>query len=624
MRLSIATKTGKGGLPLAHAIAARNSIAFADTWNIASVFPSDAAWSAELERISAALSPLTRFQGKLSTSSSILVDWLQTSEELRRDAGKVYLYARMAHDVDTADQAATAKLDQASSFFAQVQAAMAFAEPEILQIERGSITAWLEAKSTLALYKQYFDQLWRRQPHIRSGEVEQLLSQVADPFTSATRIHGILADADLKFAPAKSASGEATDVAQGNLSALLTSPDRELRRTAWENYADAHLAVKNAVATSLATGVKQHVFLARARNYASSLQAALTPNHIPVEVFYQLIETFRRHLPTWHRYWNVRRRALGYDKLYVYDIKSPLTAREQPVAFEQAIEWISAGMAPLGVEYVATMRQGLLTDRWVDKYPNQGKRAGAYSSGVAGTHPFILMSYNDDLFSMSTLAHELGHSLHSYYTRQTQPLVYSRYGLFVAETASNFNQALVRAHLLQSQPDPDFEIAIIEEAMSNFHRYFFIMPTLARFELELHERVERGEGLTAAGMMELMTHLFSEGYGDEVVIDADRIGITWAQFATHMYANFYVYQYATGISAAHTLAEGVLDPDATRAAQAAENYRSFLHAGSSIYPLDALKLAGVDMTSAEPVERTFTVLARLVDRLEQLIGQRAM
>jgi oligoendopeptidase F len=358
------------------------------------------------------------------------------------------------------------------------------------------------------------------------------------------------------------------------------------------------------------------VFLTRVRRYGSALEAACAAGDIPIEVFHNLIATFRRHLPVWHRYWNLRRRALKLDKLHVYDIKAPLTREMPKVPFSQSMQWISDGMQPLGDEYVSAMRRGLLEQRWVDIYPNQGKRMGAFSGGRPGTHPFILMSYNDDVFSVSTLAHELGHSMHSYYSWQTQPLIYSDYSIFVAEVASNFNQALVRAHLLQTNPDPNFQIALIEEAMANFHRYFFIMPTLARFELEIHERVERGDALTADSLMTLMADLFQEGYSEDVAVDRGRVGITWAQFPTHLYANFYVYQYATGISGAHALAEGVL---AGRPG-AAERYLDFLRAGGSLYPLDALKMAGVDLTTPEPVEQTFAVLARMLDRLEQLLG----
>jgi oligoendopeptidase F len=367
--------------------------------------------------------------------------------------------------------------------------------------------------------------------------------------------------------------------------------------------------------------VKQDVFVARARRYGSSLEAALRPNFIPLEVFHSLIATFKANLPTWHRYWRIRKRALGLGELHVYDTKAPLTSAPLALPYQQAVEWICEGMAPLGEEYVAAMRRGLDEQRWVDVYPNRGKRAGAFSMGVPGTHPFIMMSYNDDIFGLSTLAHELGHSMHSYHTRGTQPFVYANYGLFLAEVASNFNQAIVREHLLKrvapSAPQGrDFEIAVIEEAMANFHRYFFIMPTLARFELEIHERVECGQALTADGMIALMADLFAEGYGPEVAQDRERVGSTWMQFSTHLYANFYVYQYATGISGAHALAEGVL------AGQdgAAERYLGFLKAGSSAYPLDILRDAGVDMTTPAPVERTFAVLAGYVERLEALLG----
>jgi oligoendopeptidase F len=370
------------------------------------------------------------------------------------------------------------------------------------------------------------------------------------------------------------------------------------------------------MATCLAGGVKNDVFIARARRYANSLEASLAPNHVPVEVFHNLIRVFRENLPTWHRYWAIRQRALGVDKLHVYDARAALTSTKHPVSFDEAVEMITTGMQPLGDEYVSILRRGVNEQRWVDIYPNKGKRMGAFSTGSQGTHPFIFMSFNNDLFSMSTLAHELGHSLHSYYTWENQPFIYSRYGLFVAEVASNFNQAMVRDYLLKTHPDRDFQIGVIEEAMGNFHRYFFVMPTLARCELEIHERVERGEALTAQSLIDLMADLYTEGYGPDVEVDRQRVGINWAQFHTHLYSNFYVYQYATGIAGAHALAERVLSGGPS----AAQDYLAFLKAGGSMYPLDALKLAGVDLASSAPVEQTFGVLARYVDRLEQLVS----
>jgi oligoendopeptidase F len=602
---------------MTRAIPSRSEVAHEHTWNAESIFPSDNAWEEEFQRIAESLPELQRFQGTLHHNPATLVAWLEQSQAFANRVGKLFLYASMFHSVDSAEPVAAARFGRAMALNTRVRAALAFAEPEILQIAPETLETWMEAELGLSLYRHYLDQLERRREHVRSAEIEALLGQLGEPFSAPRQAHNILTNAELLFRPAVDSSGEESEVAQGTIGALLTGPDRELRRTAWENYADAFLANKNTMANCLAGGIKQDVFFARARGYASSLEAALAPGSIPTEVFHNLIATFRKHLPVWHRYWDIRRRALGYDTLHVYDIKAPLTETTPEVPFAQAVDWICAGMQPLGVDYVETLRRGAREQRWVDIYPNKGKRMGAFSSGVQGTYPFIMMSYNDDLYGMSTLAHELGHSLHSYYTWHTQPTIYAHYSLFVAEVASNFNQAMVRAYLLETNPDPDFQIALIEEAMSNFHRYFFIMPTLARFELEIHTRVERGEALTADSLTSLMTDLFREGYGDGVEIDADRIGITWAQFPTHLYSNFYAYQYATGISGAHALARGVL----SGRPEAAERYLSFLKAGSSVYPLEALQMAGVDLASPEPVEQTFAIFSDLVDRLAALLGQ---
>lgn len=592
----------------------RNAIAPEHTWNSPSVFPSPDAWAAELEAVAAALPGFqTRFKGYLAGGPALLADFFDTYSDLLGRAGKILVYAGMESAVDTSNQDAAAMDSRASALFSQVLAAGAFANPEILSIGQATLAGWMDREPHLRVYRQYFDDLFRRQAHVRSAEVEEILGMLADPFGAVGSTAMLLANADLQFEPATGSDGTTAPVAQSTIAELMIEPDRELRRTAWEHYADGYLSCKNAFANNLATALKQDVLKARVRGHSSSLEAALFPYNIPVEVFHTLIDTFRRNLPTWHRYWAIRRRVLGVETLQPYDVWAPLTSAQPQVPYPQAVEWIAEGLRPLGEEYVAALRQGSLRDRWVDIYPNQGKRQGAFSSGWKGTFPFIMMSYNDSLNSLSTLAHELGHSMHSYLTWQTQPMIYSDYSLFVAEVASNFHQAMVRAHLLATQDDPGFQTAVIEEAMYNFHRYFFQMPTLARFELEMHERTERGEGLTAGLMIDRMAALFEEGYGGEMHVDRDRVGITWAQFG-HLYANFYVFQYATGISAAHALAQRIL----SGTPGAAESYVAFLKAGSSLYPLDALKLAGVDMTTPAAVESAFEVLAGYVDRLEAL------
>jgi len=596
-------------------ITERSAIPDRYKWDPYSIFPSQAAWEAAIDETDAMIATAAQFRGRLREGPHVINEFLGLSEAILRNVGQITVFATMFYAVDTNDREASAMRDRAIGLQARASAALAFGEPELLAIGGEQLLAWAERDEHLATYTHYFERLIARAAHIRSAEIEELLGQVLDPFAAASAIHGVLANAELHFPPARDSQGVAHEITQGTINALITHPDRTLRKNAWEGYADAHIAVENTMAQCLAAGVKQNVFIARARRYASALEAALKPNFIPLEVFHNLIATFERHLPVWHRYWRVRRAALGIDELHVYDTKAPL-ATPLVVPYEQAIEWICEGMAPLGAEYVQIMRRGLQEQRWVDVYPNRGKRAGAFSTGAPGTHPFIMMSYNDDIFSLSTLAHELGHSMHSYYTRRTQPVIYTNYGLFLAEVASNFNQALVRDYLFKTLSDRNAQIAIIEEAMANFHRYFFVMPTLARFELIIHQRAERGQPLTATIFNELMADLFAEGYGSEVVVDRGRVGNTWAQFSTHLYANFYVYQYATGIAGAHALAAPILAGEAG----AAERYiNEFLKAGGSRFPLEVLRRAGVDLASPEPIERTFAIMASYIDRLEALV-----
>lgn len=597
-------------------VPARSAIAPEHTWNAPSVFESVAAWEAELKHVLESLPAVAKFKDHLADGPSTLADMLEALEALFQRAGKVYVYASMSHAVDTTDQAAAGRFGQSQAAFGQVFATVAFLDPELIAIGQDTLTEWVKAEPRLTIYQHYVDDLFRRQAHVRSAEVEELLGLLSEPFASTYQTASLLTDSDMKFAPAHSSAGEAGEVTQGSIDKLLASPDRETRRTAWESYADTYLEFKNTLANNLASSIKRDVFEMRARKHPSTLEASLFDYAVPSEVFRNLITTFKANLPTWHRYWAVRRQALGVDTLHPYDIWAPLTQNPPVISYAQSVEWICEGLKPLGEDYVSIMRQGCLQDRWVDIYPNQGKTSGAFSSGRQGTHPFILMSYDDTIFSLSTLAHELGHSMHSYLTWKHQPAIYADYSLFLAEVASNFNQAMVRAYLLSTNTDRNFQISVIEEAISNFHRYFFIMPTLARFELEMHERAEHGEGLTADIMNERMADLFSEGYGGQMNVDRARVGVTWAQFS-HLYADYYVYQYATGISGANAFARRILAGEPG----AAEAYRHFLSSGSSRYPLETLKQAGVDLASPKPVEAAFAVLAGLVDRLETLVGK---
>lgn len=596
-------------------VPSRQAIPVEFTWNAESVFASLEAWEAELKAIQADLPNLSGYQGRLNQGAALLAEALVTRDELARRAAVAMMYAAMHHEVDKTDQAAAILPGKARGVLGQTLAAMAFIEPEIIAIGQEQLSAWTAREEALKTYAHYFDNLFRKQAHIRSSEVEELLGLLADPFSGPDSAYGMLVDADFTFQPAIDAHGHEAPISQSSFQKVMASSDRELRRTTWEHYLDEYLAHKNALTANLTNSIKQNVFMAKARQHASTLEASLFENNIPVAVFYNLLDTFRKNLTTWQRYFTIRRKALGVERLQPYDMWAPLTTQRPQVPYAQAVEWICAGLAPLGQEYTQTIRRGCFEQRWVDIYPNRGKMGGAFSYGAPGTYPFIVMSYGDEIFSMSTLAHELGHSMHSYLTWKNQPTIYSDYSLFVAETASNFHQAMVRGYLLENNPDPIFQIGLIEEALANFYRYFLIMPTLARFELDVHQRIERGEGLNSEAAIALMADLFQEAFGDTVEVDRARVGMLWATFS-HLYADYYVYQYATGISAANALSRRIR----SGAPGAADDYLKFLKAGSSLYPLEALKVAGVDLTTPQPVEDAFTVLASYVDRLEQLLG----
>ena len=596
----------------------RSKVKKEQTWNSESVFASPEAFDAEADRLVESLPEVKKFQGHLGENPDTFLRAMEAIEEISKRAAKVRVYASMFSAVDATDQQAAAMSSKTSGALAQISAATSFVEPELLEIGEEKLRNWISDDPRMKLYEHYFNDLFRKQTHIRSKEVEELLGMLRDPFVSTSSTVSMLANADFEFKPARDSQNKKVKLTQSTYNAILGGSDRKARRTAWENYNDKYLEFKNTLASNLATSIKQNIFNMKARRFDSSLEATLFNGDVPVEMFHNLLDIFKKNLPLWHRYWRIRRKALGVKALHPYDVWAPLTGKKHKVPFEKAVEWICEGLAPMGEEYVSVMRQGCLQDRWVDWSPNAGKRQGAFSTRVpSDTHPFIMMSYTDSIGSMSTLAHELGHSIHFYYASRSQPMIYYLFPSIIAETASNFNQAMTRAYLLQANPSKSFQISLLEEAMSNFHRYFFVMPTLARFELETHQRIERGQALTADSMIELMADLFSEGFGGEMDLDRERVGITWGTFTSHLYVDFYSFQYAIGISAANAIAKRILEgtPNAAR------DHIDFLKAGSSKPPLEVFQIAGVDMTSPQPIEEAFAVLEGYIDRLETLTGK---
>jgi oligoendopeptidase F len=598
----------------------RADVLLEQTWNRESLFESWETFQQEVDNITARLPEWAAFAGKLNTPGGA-ADWLEAYTAITPRISRLGVFTRMATAVDTTDAEAKAKYGQVMTLIGKFNAACAFAEPELLT-QGEKLLDWAEQEPRLSLYNHYFDDLLQEKEHTCSPEVEKALGMLQSPFSGTEQTYRELTNTDLKFPDAVDANGDPHPVRQAAVPPTgIQSTDRVLRRNAWEQFCDGHLAVQNTLANNLLTSVKQQVFLARVRGYGSVLESLLSPTNLPLELFHNLVNTFKANLPVWHRYWAAKRKALGVDQLHPYDIWAPLVDNPPHITYQQAIEWICAGLEPLGSAYVDVLRKGALQERWVDYARNDGRGQGAFSNPAHHSHPFVFSTFDGSLMSMSMLAHELGHSMHDYWMDQHQPEIYNGY-LFgrgrsasVAETASNCHQAMTRAYLRQAKAgDRTFQLALIDEAMFNFHRYFFIMPTLARFEYEVYSRAENDQPLNATILNSILRDLYAEGYGDTMTDDPERTAITWGEF-NHLYSPFYTFQYSVGISAAHALAERIQAGEAG----AAEKYLEFLGAGWSLDAPDLFKLAGVDMTQPEPIVKTFGVLQKLVEQLESLV-----
>ncbi|MCD6032045.1 MAG: oligoendopeptidase, partial [Thermomicrobiales bacterium] len=539
------------------AVPPRTEVPVEETWALETVFATDDAWEAAFRDSGERLRALETFGGRIAEGPATLLAALRAADDLTESVSKVLVYALLRRSEDATNTSASEMADRAIGLASRADAAGSFLGPEIAALSDETIHDWIAQEPGLEPYRQALTRISRLRAHIRSVEVEEILARAGEMAAASEITQNVLEEGELPLGQITDESGQTVRLAQGNLHRFLASANRRVRQEAWEQSADAYLAFRNTFSATLAGAVKRDVFYARARGYDSSLAAALAGDDIPTEVFSNLLDTVWKHLPVWHRYFSVRRRLLGLPEgdLHGYDLEAPLA--EQPsFPWERGVETILASLAPLGAEYVAEVRRGI-AERWTDRCANLGKGGGAFSSGTFGTEPFISMTWQDNLTSVSTLAHELGHSMHSLLTWQHQPVTYSRYGMSAAETASNLNQALMGAHLLTERDDRDWTIAVIEERMANSMRYLFTMPILARFELAAHERVEAGGALSADWMNQTLLGFYREGYGSEVVIDPARMGITWARFS-HLFMNFYVFQYGIGIAAAAALSEAIL------------------------------------------------------------------
>lgn len=589
----------------------RSELDPAYTWDLTSLYPSEAAYRADLARAEVEVDSLSGYRGRLTESSATLsgfmsryLDFLATSQRLSN-------YATLPVNVDQHDQEARRIAGEYLSFAARSSERLAFVTPELLGAGKDTIERFMAEEPSLGSLARYFERLEASRPHVRSGEVERLLTGLSDPFGAVFRAYNSLANGEIAFAPVHVDGTEHT-VERSTYPSLKSSPDRAVREAAYRSYKDGFLGYAGTLTELYLGRVKQASYMARSRSYPDTVTQELQPYEVSRSVLDSVVETFVANLPTWHRYWAARRRVLGVDELREWDVFAPLSPSPIELTYREAVDLLVEGMDPLGPEYVEPLRRGLLEQRWVDVYPNRGKRDGAFCSHAYGHQPQVMMSFTGDLGSLSTLAHELGHAMHDVLMDAAQPIVYTDVSMVAAETASNFNQALLRRHLLERFTSSAERLDVLDEAFGNYHRYLFIMPTLVRFELFVHEAVERGEGLSADQLNRKMRELFAEGYGDHIAVD-ERVGITWAEFG-HLYVPFYTFQYAAGISAAAALAEDVHESGGP----AVERYLGLLRAGSSVSAIEGLTAAGVDLSSPEPIERAFAVLESHVAELERL------
>ena len=583
------------------------------TWDLESIYPTPDAWEKDFNFINDELPKLSAYEGKLSDSAQTLYEALDFDSRLSEVLGRLAVYASMRADEDTANQTNQAREARINMLGAKAGAASAFLTPEILAIPQERLESFLSEEPRLELYRHTLDELLRRKPHVRSAEVEALLAEASETLYAPAQIFGMVNDADLKLPIIKNSKGEDVQLSKGNYILYMEDRDRRVRKDAVEGMHSTFYKQRNTLAATLNGHVKSQIFRARARRYDSAIEAALDANNIPVSVYENLLETVRNNIGVLNRYLALRKKVLGLEDLHMYDLYVPIVAEvEYKVRFEQAKETVAKALAPLGKDYVEDMVRGF-NSRWIDVLENEGKRGGAYSSGTYGTHPFVLLNYQENLDNMFTLAHEFGHSMHSFYTRRTQPYPYGDYTIFVAEVASTLNEALLTHHLLQTVTDKPLRMYIINHYLEGFRATLYRQTLFADFERQIHAMAEAGEALTAESLSKVYKDLNVAYYGGETNVD-DLTEIEWARIP-HFYYNFYVFQYATGISASAALAQQIV----SEGQPAVERYRRFLTRGSSDYSINLLRDAGVDMTSPAPVQQALELFGRYVGEMEKLV-----
>ncbi len=590
----------------------RSDVSAKDKWSIEDIYPTDKAWEEEFAAAKKMPEKIASYKGLLSSDPAKLLEYLRADDEMTVVLDRLANYAQRKNDEDTRKSVYQDMVSRLEALFVEISGAGAFVTPELLSIPDDVMERFYKEQPDMELYRLCIDRVRRRRAHILSEQEERIMALTGEMTGSPDNIFSMFNDADLKFPDAVDKDGNSHQVTHGSYIPLMHSNDRELRKSAFRSLYGVYESFKNTSAAVLSSQTKCLTFRARARKYDSTLQAALDGTEVPVEVYKQLIEAVHENMPYMYKYVKLRKKLLGVEELHAYDLYAPIVSDlEVRIPFEQAKKEVYDSLAPMGEDYRAIFREGI-ENRWIDVYEHEGKRSGAYSAG-ARVHPFVLLNHKDTLDCEFTLAHEMGHAIHSYLSNKNQPVCYSDYVIFVAEVASTCNESLLMQHLLKITEDKKRRAYLINYFLEQFRTTLYRQTMFAEFELKINELAEKGESLTADVLCDIYRKLNILYYGEDIVIDKE-LDMEWARIP-HFFYNYYVYQYATGFSAAIALSQRIL----REGAPAVKDYIGFLSGGCSKDPISLLKGAGVDMTSTKPVTEALKLFGELIDEMEELM-----
>ena len=592
----------------------REDVAIENTWKVEDMYATVQDWEKDLEEITALVDQVVALEGKLSESAANLLKCLELDAEGGQKLELAYNYAQRLFDQDqknTKHQAMTAKV---MNIYAEASGKTAFVQPEVIDLSDETMEAFYKAEPGLELYRIEIDEIRRRKAHCLSAEMEKLIAQTMEMSQVPEDAFSIMNDADFVFPEMQDEKGETVRITHGRYGNLMESPDRRVRKEAFEKMYSVYKQFNNTLAALYNGQVKTLIFHAKAKKYASTLEASVDRNNVSPQVYKNLVETINANLELLHRYVRLRKKCLGVDELHMYDIYVPMIEGvAKVVPYEEAKATVLKALEPLGEDYLAKLREGF-ANRWIDVYENEGKRSGAYSAGAYGTHPYVLLNHNDTLDSMFTLAHEMGHALHSCYSNENQPYIYADYKIFVAEVASTTNEILLLEYLLKNTTDKKERAYLLNHYLDSFKGTVFRQTQFAEFEMKSNELCESGESLNAENLNAMYYELNQRYYGPDMISD-EQIAYEWARIP-HFYYDFYVYQYATSFSASVAIARAIL----SEGAPAVERYKKFLSGGCSKPPVELLKSAGVNMETAAPIEAAMKAFEEILAEMEKLVG----